>query len=143
VNKRARRRLLIATGVLVAAFVAVTGWLIWQQSATYLHVGELSSGVDGREVEVSGRVQPGSVVKDAAGVHFVMLEDRQMLEPRPTVRVDYGGAAPESLENPDAFVIVEGTYDDEGRLIVADAVKTKCPSKYKAQAASPAAQATP
>jgi cytochrome c-type biogenesis protein CcmE len=143
VNKKARQRLIVATAILVIAFLAIVGWLIYKQSATYLHVGELSQSFDGKQVEVSGKVLPGSVTKDAAGIHFTVLEDRQVPEPLPSVAVDYDGAAPDSLENPDAFVIVEGAYDDAGRLITADSVKTKCPSKYKSQAESPAAQTTP
>lgn len=142
-NKKARKRLIVATAVLVVAFVAVIGVLLWQQSATYLHVGELGAKYDGQKVEVSGKVQPGSISKGADGVSFVMLEDRQVPEPRPTVAVEYGGAAPDTLDNPEAFVIVEGTYDDAGRLVVAETLKTKCPSKYKSQAESPAAQTSP
>lgn len=142
-NKKARQRLIVATAILVVAFVAVVGWLIYQQSATYLHVGELTPSFDGKQVQVSGKVLPGSVTKDAAGIHFTVLEDRAVPEPRPSVTVDYHGAAPDSLDNPDAFVIVEGRYDAAGRLIAADSVKTKCPSKYKSQAESPAAQTTP
>jgi cytochrome c-type biogenesis protein CcmE len=143
VNKKARQRLIIATSVLVVAFVAVIGWLIYQQSATYLHVGELTPSFNGKQVQVSGKVLVGSVTKDSAGLHFTVLEDRAVPDPRPSVTVDYNGAAPDSLENPDAFVIVEGKYDAAGRLITADSVKTKCPSKYKSQAESPAAQTTP
>jgi cytochrome c-type biogenesis protein CcmE len=143
VNKKARKRLIVATAVLVVAFVAVIGWLLWQESATYLHVGELTASYNGKKVEVSGKVEPGSVVKGNDGISFVMVEDRQVPEPKPTVTVKYAGAAPDSLENPNAFVIVEGTYDEAGRLVDASAVKTKCPSKYKSQAETPAAPATP
>jgi cytochrome c-type biogenesis protein CcmE len=143
VNKKARKRLIVATAVLVVAFVAVVGWLLWQQSATYLHVGELAAKYDGQKVQVSGKVEVGSIDKGDDGVSFVMLEDRPGAEPRPTVAVEYSGVAPETLDNPDAFVIVEGTYDDAGRLVVADSLKTKCPSKYKSQAETPAAQTTP
>jgi cytochrome c-type biogenesis protein CcmE len=143
VNKKARKRLIVATAVLVVAFVAVVGWLLWQQSATYLHVGELAARYDGEKVQVSGKVQVGSISKGDDGVSFVMLEDRPVAEPKPTVAVEYAGAAPDTLDNPEAFVIVEGTYDDAGRLVVADTLKTKCPSKYKSQAESPAAPTTP
>ena len=142
-NKKARQRLVIATTVLVVAFAVGIAVILWQQSATYLHVGELGATHDGDKVQISGKVEPGSISKDESGIRFVMLEDRQVAEPRPTVAVEYAGAAPDALENPEAFVIVEGVYDDAGRLVVADTLKTKCPSKYKSQAESPAAPTTP
>ena len=74
-NKKARTRLIVATGVIVVVFVAGIIYLVSQQGAYYRQVGELASGdYDGKNVQVGGRVLNGTITRDDAGVHFTIQD---------------------------------------------------------------------
>jgi len=135
-NKKARTRLLIATGVIVAVFVIGVVFLVQRQGAYYRQVSDLTTGqYDGKNVKVGGKVLDGTIKRDAAGVHFT-IED---LTGKPdTVQVIYSGQMPNTFDA-GVDVVVIGEYAADGTLITADQLQTKCPSKYKGQA-SPAAQ---
>jgi len=141
-NRKARRRLLVATGVSVVVFVAGIVFLLVRQSAAYHHVADLNSTLDGRKVKVSGRVQAGSIVRDAGGLHFALADDRPEAQASPPVTVDYQGQMPAQFKD-DALVIVVGTYGAAARAITAESLQTKCPSKYETRAASPVPTAAP
>jgi len=53
-NKKSRTRLLIATGIIVAVFVAGVVVLVQRQGAYYRQVADLATGqYDGKNVKVS------------------------------------------------------------------------------------------
>ena len=135
-NKKARTRLLIATGVIVAVFVIGVVFLVQRQGAYYRQVSDLTTGqYDGKNVKVGGKVLDGTIKRDAAGVHFT-IED--LTGKSDTVQVIYSGQMPNTFDA-GVDVVVIGEYAADGTLITADQLQTKCPSKYKGQA-SPAAQ---
>ena len=135
-NKKARTRLLIATGVIVAVFIVGVVFLVQKQGAYYRQVSDLTTGqYDGKNVKVGGKVLDGSIKRDAAGVHFT-IED--LTGKSDTVQVIYSGQMPNTFDA-GVDVVVIGEYAADGTLITADQLQTKCPSKYKGQA-SPAAQ---
>jgi cytochrome c-type biogenesis protein CcmE len=140
VSRKSRTRLLVATGVLLAVFAGGVIWMVKASSASYYHVADLGSTTEGQQVKVSGRVQPGTIQRDAQGIHFLITEDRPDVKGSPTVKVDYTGQMPASLKD-ESLVIVVGKYAAGG--ITASSLQTKCPSKYETQAASPAPAATP
>jgi cytochrome c-type biogenesis protein CcmE len=133
VNKKSRTRLLIATGVIVVVFVVGVIFLIQKQGAYYRQVSDLKTGqYDGQNVKVGGKVEAGSINRDASGVHFTI----QDLTGKPgSVKVTYSGQMPNTF-NSGVDVVVVGKYAAADGTISADQLQTKCPSKYKGQASS-------
>jgi cytochrome c-type biogenesis protein CcmE len=130
VNKKARTRLIVATGVIVVAFVVGVVYLVSQQGAYYKQVSELVSGNwDGKNVEVGGRVLDGTISRDDEGVTFT-----------DTVEVAYSGQMPNTFEA-GVDVVVIGQYSAAEGRIAADELQTKCPSKYEGQGTTPTAPA--
>ena len=135
-NKKSRTRLLIATGVIVVAFVIGVVFLVQKQGAYYRQVSDLTTGqYDGKNVKVGGRVQDGSINRDASGVHFVIQD---LTGKTDTVKVTYSGQMPGTFDD-GVDVVIIGKYAAAGGVVSADELQTKCPSKYKGSA-SPAAQ---
>ena len=135
-NKKSRTRLLIATGVIVVVFVIGVVFLVQKQGAYYRQVSDLTTGqYDGKNVKVGGRVQDGSINRDASGVHFVIQD---LTGKTDTVKVTYSGQMPGTFDD-GVDVVIIGKYAAAGGVVSADELQTKCPSKYKGSA-SPAAQ---
>jgi cytochrome c-type biogenesis protein CcmE len=139
VNKRARTRLIVATVVIVAVFAAGVVYVVSREGAYYRQVSDLSrQDLNGKQVKVAGRVVGGSISHDAAGLHFAL----QDISGKPDeVQVGYSGQVPATFAA-GVDVVVTGKYSAGARLIAADQLQTKCPSKYESQA-SPRAQSTP
>jgi len=138
-NKKARTRLIVATAIIVIAFIVGVVYLVATQGAYYRQVGELTSqNLDGKTVKVGGAVIAGSITHDAGGAHFAI---RDLTGKSATVKVVYNGQMPGTF-GAVVDVAVTGTYLAADGLIKADSLQTKCPSKYKAQA-SPQTQAGP
>ena len=136
-NKKARTRLIVATAVLVAVFAVGIVWVVSAKGAYYRQVSDLTGAMTGKSVKVGGQVVGGSIVSDAAGVHFTM-ED---LTGKPTtVKVNYAGQMPATFAS-GVQVVVTGKYASSGNVIDADQMQTKCPSKYQGKA-SPLPQPT-
>lgn len=139
-NRTSRRRLLVATAVLAAVFVVGVVWVVQRQGAYYRQVHELSRGDDdGRRVKVGGRVLDGAVMRDDAGVHFVLQD---LSGERATVEVDYAGQMPASFA-PGVDVVVVGVYRAGDGVIAAEDLQTKCPSRYEGRGTTPTAAPTP
>lgn len=135
-NKKSRTRLLIATGVIVVVFVIGVVFLVQKQGAYYRQVSDLTTGqYDGKNVKVGGRVQDGSINRDASGVHFIIQD---LTGKTDTVKVTYSGQMPGTFDD-GVDVVIIGKYAAAGGVVSADELQTKCPSKYRGSA-SPAAQ---
>ena len=135
-NKKARRRLIVATVVMVAVFAVAMVYVVAAQGAYYRQVSALSPADDGNNVKVGGAVVHGTIMRDAGGVHF-MMED---LTGQPaTVKVVYGGQMPATFAA-GVQVVVTGRFASGSDLISAAQLETKCPSKYAGKA-SPLPQA--
>lgn len=133
-NRTARRRLLIATAVIVAVFAVGIVVLVQRQGAYYRQVSDLTSGnYDGRSVKVGGVVLDGTITRDDSGVHFVMQDVTGKAD---TVRVTYVGQMPGTFAS-GVDVVVVGTYAAASGLIEADQLQTRCPSKYEGKAVTP------
>lgn len=130
VSKKAQRRLIVATVVLVAVFAVALVFVVVRQGAYYRQVSALTAADNGRNVKVGGAVVRGTIVRDAGGVRFA-IED---LTGRPTtVRVDYAGQMPSTFAA-GVQVVVTGRYASSDGTIAADQLETKCPSKYQGKA---------
>jgi cytochrome c-type biogenesis protein CcmE len=137
VNRKARTRLIVATVVLVVVFAVGIVFVVSREGAYYKQVSDLATSSNGQNVKVGGQVVNGTIVRNASGVHFEM-ED---LTGRPTtVKVDYDGQMPATFAA-GVQVVVTGKYASGANLISADAMQTKCPSKYQGKA-SPLPQPT-
>ncbi len=135
-NKKSRTRLLIATGIIVAVFIAGVVVLVQRQGAYYRQVADLATRqYDGKNVKVGGRVLDGTIERDGEGVHFAIQD---LTGEQATVNVLYSGQMPGTFDA-GVDVVVVGRYAWAGSLITADQLQTKCPSEYEGQA-SPAAQ---
>ena len=132
-NKKSRTRLLIATGIIVVVFVIGVVFLVQKQGAYYRQVSDLTTGqYDGKNVKVGGKVENGSINRDASGVHFVIQD---LTGKAKTVKVTYSGQMPNTFAN-GVDVVVVGKYAATDGTINADQLQTKCPSKYKGQAST-------
>lgn len=131
---------MVATGVIVLVFVAAVVYYLTQQGAYYRQVSDLyRQNLDGKNVKVSGRVLGGSIVHDGSGYRFAIQDVTGKAD---TVKVTYDGQMPETF-GADVEVVVIGEYSAPGTLIRADQLQTKCPTKYQAQAKTPAPRSTP
>ena len=141
-NTKARTRLIVATGIIVAVFVVGVVYLVSREGAYYRQVSELAGGeyVD-KNVKVGGRVLGETIVHDAAGAHFVLQD---LTGEADTVKVDYDGQMPDTF-GPGVDVVVVGTYGEtaDGGLITAAELQTKCPSKYEGEGTTPSAPSAP
>ena len=128
-NRRARRRLIVATVILVAVVAVAMVYVIAREGSYYRQVSALTAADDGRNVTVGGAVVNGTIVRDASGVAFRM-ED--LTGRTATVRVEYAGQMPATF-GAGVQVVVSGRYA-AGGMIAADQLETKCPSKYQGKA---------
>jgi len=136
-SKKAQRRLIVATVVLVAVFAVAMVYVVVAQGAYYRQVSALSAADDGHDVKVGGAVVRGSIVRGPAGVRFA-IED---LTGKPaTVSVAYDGQMPATFAA-GVQVVVTGRFTAGADRIAAQQLETKCPSKYAGKA-SPLPQAS-
>jgi cytochrome c-type biogenesis protein CcmE len=139
VNKKARRRLIIATVVIVAAFTVGVVVLVSRQGAYYRQVSDLTvQSLDGKNVKVGGKVVEGTIVHDDTGYHFTIAD---LTGKQSTVKVNYSGQMPETF-GPNVDVVVTGPFAAATTAIDAEQLQTKCPSKYQAQTSAQPAQGT-
>ena len=127
--------------VIVAAILGTLAWLaasgINESKTYYKTISELKSLQDdevGKRVRVTGDVVPGSIRRDGALVHFVIVEK----EKNQTLNVIYTGKDP----LPDTFrdnaqAMADGKIQSDGSFH-ASAIAAKCPSKYEADTKKPA-----
>ncbi|HUK76115.1 MAG TPA: hypothetical protein VL117_00785, partial [Thermoleophilia bacterium] len=66
-SKKAQRRLIVATVVLVAVFAVAMVYVVVSRGAYYRQVSALSPADDGRNVTVGGAVVHGTIVRGAGG----------------------------------------------------------------------------
>jgi cytochrome c-type biogenesis protein CcmE len=121
-------------GVLMALIVGSLVWLAVggvQDTKTYYktipELEKLDKTAQAGRLRVAGDVQPGSIVKSAAGVSFVLHQGTTVL------KVMYTGNDP----LPDTFrdnanALAEGRLGDDG-VFKANKIQAKCASKYEAK----------
>lgn len=120
--------------VALALFASGMGYLVWSGldvGATYhINVADaLALPENAGPVRVFGTVQPQNFERspNAVGVRF-LLEDQN--NPKATITVVYPGAIPEGFK-PGIELYAYGLYKPRQRVIEANELMTKCPSKYK------------
>jgi cytochrome c-type biogenesis protein CcmE len=121
-------------GILMAIIVGSLVWLavggVKDTKSYYKTIPELEKldkSAQADRLRVGGDVKPGSIVKSAAGVSFVLHQGGT------TLKVIYTGSDP----LPDTFrdnaqALAEGRLGDDG-VFKASKVQAKCASKYEAK----------
>lgn len=127
-----RRRLWWA-GLLALAAVVYLGYSGWQGAALYYltpaEAQERLSSLSGRNFRLAGNVA-GEVAWDPG----TRLLEFRVTDGAAAVPVLYRGAPPDNF-GPGRQVVVEGTADEQGKVL-ATRLLLKCPSKYEEAPAS-------
>lgn len=126
----ARKRFILASGVVFASIAGLIAWSLASTTAYYLTPTELASGKNPgeRAFRVAGKVVEGSI-KQSGDVTRFSLSDGVNSVPVTTTYVV-----------PDTFAsgvetVAEGAMVDGG-VFSASSVLVKCPSKFEAQLAA-------
>ena len=139
--KKSNRKVLIAILVLLTS----VGFLIYrglaETSVYYMTVDELKSSTLGRQLAANQMVRVGGLVIDGSIAYnqrdlilrFVLKDENN---PQATISAVYNGAKPDAFE-PEIEALLEGTYDREKNLFLADTLLVKCPSKYESEQENP------
>jgi cytochrome c-type biogenesis protein CcmE len=129
-------KLLILSGVVVAAMVFLVARTVGGQSGVYyLELNEFMSKPVNRAVRLAGFVVDGSIDKDPAGLSVRFLLRDQAGVRRLPVHFDArtsGGRIPDTFTD-GSQVVVAGKLGPGG-VFQANQMLAKCPSKYEAAA---------
>lgn len=123
-----RKKRFLIGGIIVVLVIGYLAYDGFMNSATYYYtvgeLNELGSSIYGDSVRVNGKVAPGSIEQERAGLilRFTIVEGEESLP------VVYRGVVPDafSIENE---VVVDGRLSSSG-IFQADNILVKCPSKY-------------
>ncbi|MBA4370940.1 MAG: cytochrome C biogenesis protein [Coriobacteriaceae bacterium] len=128
-NKRAQVRLIGVTAIIVIAVAAILLGTAKKEGAIQKGVAEIAAdtALVGQRVKVGGSVVPGSWDKKSNPMRFEIREEGA--SGGPTLKVVYSGQVPSTFGD-DVAAIITGTLQ-EGGLIEATDMITKCPSKYE------------
>jgi len=131
-NTRARNRLIGVTVIILAVAAAVFFGSGAGQGAYSRSVDEAvnDASLVGTRIKVSGSVIAGSWDKKTDPMKFRIRAEGKTSGPE--LSVTYTGAAPNTFGN-DTVAIVTGTLE-QGGVMRADDMITKCPSKYSSNA---------
>lgn len=139
--KKSNRKILIAVLVLLAS----VGFLIYrglaETSVYYMTVDELKTSTLGLQLGADKAVRVGGLVIDGSidynqrdlTLRFALKDENN---PQETINAVYNGAKPDAFE-PEIEALLEGTYDREKNLFLAETLLVKCPSKYESEQENP------
>ena len=138
---------ILASVVVVAGAVAYLLTSSMKQGAEYYkHVDEVMANADawrGKRLQVHGNVVDGSI-EQAKGtlLYRFQIESRPPRAPA-VITATYNGLVPDTFKG-GAEVVGKGTLTGDNLLaVVPDGIMAKCPSKYDADKAAPAAPIAP
>ncbi|NOX89379.1 MAG: cytochrome c maturation protein CcmE [Calditrichaeota bacterium] len=98
----------------------------------YVNVSELDTQDANKEnetLQVAGIVEPGSIESNSSTRQIsFMLQD--LNKPDYTLKVNYNGIVPDNFK-PGIQVVVQGVLDQKNKVIKAEQILVKCPSKYQ------------
>lgn len=139
--KKSNKKVLIAMLVLLVS----VGFLIYRglanTSVYYMTVDELKTSPLGRQLSADQTVRVGGLVVDGSTdynqrdltLRFAIMDENN---PREMIDALYNGAKPDAFEA-DIEALLEGTYDRDKNLFLADTLLVKCPSKYESEQENP------
>ena len=131
-------------GGVTVVILALLGYLAYtgvQDSKSYYvtisELNKMGNGAYSKRLRVAGNVQPGSIKRTGTHVHFVLMEQDQLLP------VDYSGTeAPPDTFKDDSQALADGSFGRDG-VFHAKALQAKCASKYAPQQPGNHMQAEP
>jgi cytochrome c-type biogenesis protein CcmE len=118
----------IVVGVLAwIATSALTNTMAYFQTVSELYAMEDAGELDGKRLKVMGEVVPGTIVREADGVRFTIVD----LDTHDTLDIHYVGTAPlpDTLRDY-AEAVVDGAYAGNG-VFTGTTLQAKCASKYE------------
>jgi len=129
-NKKGR---IIGIGIIVLAigFLVVKG--LDRSMMTYVEVSQIESVAvanTGGTMQINGIVKPGTV-KSEDGSQLVTFVLQDLKNEKFTIPVRYEGIMPDNFK-PGLQVVVQGKITGPKRIIEAEKILVKCPSKYEA-----------
>ena len=122
----------VVAGVIIAVcVVALMVVMSYMSLDFYSSTSEFLENIDtyeGGAVRVRGIVEAGSVKHntDNLDIEFTLVDNEASL------RVFYHGILPVNFV-PGSDLVVQGAYDGERKLLVANQLMFKCPSKYESK----------
>ena len=130
-NKRAKMRLIGVTAVILLAIVVAVIYIGSQQGAQQADVASVAknSALVGQKVKVGGAVVAGSWNKQSSPMKFTIRDETDKSGMGPALKVEYSGNVPSAFGD-GVVAIVTGTLQ-QGGVVQATEMITKCPSKYE------------
>jgi cytochrome c-type biogenesis protein CcmE len=126
-----RARLLLVSLVIVGAVAYLILSGVKQTGLHYMTVTELATARQAPKAggfRLDGKVAVGSVVYDQKMPRLTF----KMTDGKEAIGVQYDGLKPDAFMD-GRDVVVEGTFRQSDRTLVASKLVTKCPSKYEAE----------
>lgn len=133
--KKSNRKVMVAILVMVVG----VGFLIYRgissTSVYYMTVAELKTSNLGLQLGANQAVRVGGLVIDGStdyNQRDLVLRFSLKDESNPQLTIDalYKGARPDAFK-PEIEALLEGTYNREQNLFLAETLLVKCPSKYE------------
>jgi cytochrome c-type biogenesis protein CcmE len=127
--KSSNMRFMMAGAVIVIAavtlaFVAMQGSAVYYVTVKQFAEQQTTLAAD-KEIRVAGKVVPGTIVRDSAGVTSFTAMDKE--DPATRITVSYAKLPPDTFKD-EAEVVVTGHY--KNGVFAANEMLAKCPSKY-------------
>jgi cytochrome c-type biogenesis protein CcmE len=124
-------RLIGVTAVILVAIVAAVVLIGFRQGAQQVTVASVTkdSSLVGKRVKVGGAVVAGSWNKQASPMKFTIRDETDKSGTGPSLKIVYSGNVPSAFGD-GVTAIVTGTLE-QGGVIDATEMITKCPSKYE------------
>ena len=119
--RKRRLRLIVALG----AAIALAGALVYTSFSASTEASKPSEAVEGRSLELTGKVVNGSIKREGEGLRF-RIRDR---DGKTSVPVAYTGVVPDPFRE-GREVIVSGELREGTFVAERDSLVTKCPSKF-------------
>ena len=127
-NTRTKKRLVVVSGVIIIVLIVVLALIGGSTAAASVSVAEAASGdYVNKKVQVSGNVVENSFTTTGNVLTFAIYDPDGDVTKH--LQVSYEGAASTTFGN-DVTAICTGKIDDGGVLHASELV-TKCPSKYE------------
>lgn len=128
-----KKKYFIGIVIILGAFGALVYQGLNRSMMAYVNVSELEHRkmyTRNETLQITGIVQPGSVemASSTENISFV-LQDLQ--KPEYYLKVTYQGIIPDNFK-PGLQVVVQGIWDENQKIMKAEQIFVKCPSKYEA-----------
>lgn len=126
------KKVLIGSGVIISAILALLLFATPGATGVEVTVSEIVNEPEtfrDKYILVSGNLVSGSASWDSKALRLSFaIED----EAGAAMDVTYVGAQPDNFDD-DVIVILDGKYDVDNQVFVAEKLRTRCPSKYEGE----------